>query len=167
MIPGWSYGHSRGRTQLDPADLLAESSQVVRNAHTRLAVRACLWRTGRHAVDKKTEGAQQQPARHTAIMGKHHKTPQKAKIHGAIEFLEAKGVKYTQKEVCEIFGVPKGSAQRVLRLSDRRLHHAPETPEPRGRKCIISVVALDGSELLDPGAQMRQLDQLVERSKAA
>ncbi len=87
-------------------------------------------------------------------MRKHHTTPQKAKIHGAIEYLEAKGASYSKRDVYELFGVSGGSVHRVLRSNTtRRLHNAPNKPEPRGRKCIITQ------------AQKDEMEQIIEREE--
>ena len=50
----------------------------------------------------------------------HIETPEKAKARGTIEYLEAKGIKYTQKDVALHFGLtPKQVSDSLYSESDR------------------------------------------------
>jgi hypothetical protein len=69
---------------------------------------------------------------------KHHDTPKKAKIQGAIEFMEAKGIPFFKEDVFRHFGVSHNRGWQILRDSSRRHHNNSDTEEQRGRKCLIS-----------------------------
>ena len=63
----------------------------------------------------------------------HLETPQKAKARGTIEYLEAKGIEYTQKEVATHFGLTRKQIRNALQSgSDRRHENDPSTLEQRG-----------------------------------
>ncbi|KAL0933239.1 HMG box protein [Colletotrichum truncatum] len=87
-------------------------------------------------------------------MPAHYDTPRKARLRGAYEFLEAKGLKYKKKELFSHFGVSERIGRRLLAedisdaTADRRRHNNPTFPETRGRKKLSSNEALSSSEEL-------------------
>ncbi len=82
---------------------------------------------------------------------KHHPTPTKARLKGAIEFCEAQGLEYRKEDVFNTFEVPRRTGYRLLKeTSTRRLQNNPELAETRGRK---SVVTQD---------QIREMEKILE-----
>ncbi|KAK3306050.1 uncharacterized protein B0T15DRAFT_217152 [Chaetomium strumarium] len=70
----------------------------------------------------------------------HHTTPTKAKIQGAVEFLEAKKIPHFESDVIKQFGVSYPTGWRYLREPDSygsRTYHSAFS-DRRGRKSKIS-----------------------------
>jgi hypothetical protein len=80
----------------------------------------------------------------------HHCTPQKAKIQGTIEYLQAKGITGQKEAVFRHFGVPARTGYRLLTTGSRRHHNDMFIPEKRGRKSIITE------------EQLRRMERIVE-----
>ena len=70
-------------------------------------------------------------------LSEYHKTPVKAKVKGAVEFLEAKGlldgVILSHNDVFSHFGVSRRTGYRFLTGRERRYHNRSQSPERRGR----------------------------------
>ena len=63
----------------------------------------------------------------------HIETPKKAKARGTIEYLEAKGIQHTQKDVALYFGLtPKQVSDSLYSESDRTHYNNLTTLEARG-----------------------------------
>lgn len=77
---------------------------------------------------------------------KHHPTPKKAKVQGAHEFIEAKGLQYPnglpvfKQHTFDFFHVNKDSGWNAIHPDSisRRHRNDPDTPKRRGRKSILS-----------------------------
>jgi transposase len=70
----------------------------------------------------------------------YHTTPKKAKIQGAVEFLEAKKIPHFKSDIFKQFGVSYPTGWRYLREPDSygsRTYHSA-FPDRRGRKSKIS-----------------------------
>ncbi|KAF2489884.1 hypothetical protein BU16DRAFT_434759, partial [Lophium mytilinum] len=65
-------------------------------------------------------------------------TPVKAKVKGAIKFLEAKGIKGQKEDVFRHFKVSHTKGYWMLLDYPRRHYNNPEVEENRGRKSLIS-----------------------------
>ena len=88
------------------------------------------------------------------MASKHYDTPTKAKVKGAIEFLEAKGIEHKKQEVFDFFGVKSTQGYELLRASTtRKRHHNPELLETRGRHSKLS------------GSQIREADSILEEEE--
>ena len=53
----------------------------------------------------------------------HYDTPTKAKVQGAIHYMQLKGISYKAEEVFEVFGVSRSAGFRMLNESPRQFHH--------------------------------------------
>jgi hypothetical protein len=95
-------------------------------------------------------------------------TPTKARVRGAVEFLEAKGIPHFKQEVFDFFGVSKARGWAILdNTSDRRHHNDPEVKrDHRGRPKALSAKEIHQVDrfLRDYGWEARVLtwDQLAE-----
>jgi len=71
---------------------------------------------------------------------KHHDTPTKAKVQGAIEFCERMNIPYYKNDVFRTFGVSKNQGYQMLQpeTSARRRNNDPEQDETRGRKSLVT-----------------------------
>ena len=68
-------------------------------------------------------------------MGLHYDTPTKAKVQGAYEFLQKKGLSYDPREIFDTFGVTHRTGYRIIKpeaSSRQRAHQS--LIETRGRK---------------------------------
>jgi hypothetical protein len=69
-------------------------------------------------------------------------TPKKAKIKGAAEFMDAKGITYLHSDLFRFYGVNKQQGWGILSdksdESSRRHHNRQTPPERRGRKALLS-----------------------------
>ncbi|EFQ26094.1 HMG box protein, partial [Colletotrichum graminicola M1.001] len=75
-------------------------------------------------------------------------TPKKARLRGAHEFLEAKGIDYKKKDLFAFFEVSERRGRAILadREGSDRTHH--NNQEKRGRKRLIQDANLDTVESL-------------------
>ena len=69
-------------------------------------------------------------------------TPKKARIKGAAEFMDAKGIPYLHTELFNFYNVSKQQGWAILKEHatehDRTHHNDPTTEERRGRKLKLS-----------------------------
>jgi hypothetical protein len=72
----------------------------------------------------------------------HHKTPTRAKVLGAIEYLEKRQLRVNKTDVFRAFNVPLRIGWRMLKEGSRTLHNSPIRVEPRGRKPKITAKQL-------------------------
>ncbi|KAK7423451.1 hypothetical protein QQZ08_009020 [Neonectria magnoliae] len=81
-------------------------------------------------------------------MGAEHlDTPRKARIKGAIEFMEAHDIPFAKKDVYKFNGVSERTGRRVQKSkTDRTRHNDPMKPEIRGRKRKATDEAMDKIE---------------------
>ncbi|KFZ17649.1 hypothetical protein V501_01617 [Pseudogymnoascus sp. VKM F-4519 (FW-2642)] len=68
----------------------------------------------------------------------HHKTPTRAKVLGAIEYIEKRGLRQNKSDVFRAFDVPLRTGWRIVREGSRTLHNSPTRVETRGRKPKIT-----------------------------
>ena len=69
---------------------------------------------------------------------KHLDTPRRARIQGAVEFLEAKGLNIKRDDVFQYFGVSRASGYRLIQSEASRTRHNQDLIETRGRKLKVS-----------------------------
>ena len=81
-------------------------------------------------------------------------TPKKAKIKGAAEFMDAKGITYLHSDLFRFYGVNKQQGWAILSdksdESSRRHYNRQTSPEKRGRKALLSP------------SQVRQADRFLQ-----
>jgi hypothetical protein len=78
---------------------------------------------------------------------KHFRTPRKARIQGAYEYLEAKGISYAKNELFWHFEVSKASGYRIISAASSRMRqHDPDVPDGRGLKRKLQSEDLDKLE---------------------
>lgn len=96
---------------------------------------------------------------------KHHDTPTKAKVQGAVEFCEKQGIPFFKEDVFRTFGVSHARGYEYLNGSSRRRHNDPEASETRGRPSKITPKDIREMEkiLEEEGIEARALtwDQLA------
>jgi hypothetical protein len=80
----------------------------------------------------------------------HYDTPTKAKVCGAVEFLEAKGIPHFKSEVFDHFNVKhlQGWAM-ISEASEDRRHHNTDGEEHRGRPRKIT------------NQQLKEMDRVI------
>ncbi|KAI9883088.1 MAG: hypothetical protein M1823_005142 [Watsoniomyces obsoletus] len=82
---------------------------------------------------------------------KHHPTPTKARVQGAIEFCKAQGLDYRAEDVFQKFNVPRSTGYRLLqKKTSRQRHNDPDPPETRGPKSIIT------------SSQIKEIEHILE-----
>ena len=87
------------------------------------------------------------PRKRKGVISQHLETPQKARVRGTIEYLKAKGIKHSQKEVFEFFDIKRDQGYYAVQSSsDRRHHNNPETSEHRSPDYILLEKDLDECE---------------------
>ncbi|KAI2487833.1 hypothetical protein Ptr902_01966 [Pyrenophora tritici-repentis] len=90
-------------------------------------------------------------------------TPKKAKIKGAAEFMDAKGITYFHSDLFSFYGVNKHQGWAILNDKDdessRRHHNRQTSLEIRGRKALLSPTQLREADrfLQDVGWDARVL----------
>ena len=69
-------------------------------------------------------------------------TPRKARLKGAAEFIDAKGILYLHTDLFNFYRVSKTCGWAILaeesEANDRRLQNNLEKPKTRGRKPLLS-----------------------------
>lgn len=68
----------------------------------------------------------------------HYTTPIKAKVQGAAEYYQAKGLPYNKQDIFRIFKVSKTRGYEILCSNPRRFHNHPYLKETRGRPHIVT-----------------------------
>ncbi len=78
---------------------------------------------------------------------KHHLTPTKARVQGAIEFCKAQGLAYRAEDIFNQFQVPCNTGYRLLRKQTScRRHNDPDLLETREQKAIIKTAQIKEME---------------------
>lgn len=69
----------------------------------------------------------------------HQDTPMKAKVQGAMEYLDAKGIKYTDGDVYQTLGVTPAQGKAAKAGKVARTHHGdPSTSENRHQPLVLT-----------------------------
>ena len=70
----------------------------------------------------------------------HFDTPKKAKILGAVEYMEAKGIHHYKQDIFDFFGVSKARGWAIIKEDSARRHHnrADIQKDHRGRHPKLS-----------------------------